>query len=99
MSEKLHASSKEYSVDVLPSIPGDSDEGVPVRPIEPKILRRASLKIDLYLIPIIGMFRELYPLVSILTLPLTSPITRPIVLSSECRYDPSRANVQTVASL
>jgi hypothetical protein len=58
MSEKNHPSSKEYSVDVGPRILWD--EGAPLRPIDPKILRRASLKIDLSLIPIVGMFREPY---------------------------------------
>jgi hypothetical protein len=58
MSEKIHPSSKEYNVDVVPSILGD--EGTPVHLIDPKILRRASLKIDLSLIPIVGMFREPY---------------------------------------
>ena len=62
MSEKIHASSKEYSVDVLPSFLGD-ESAASIRPIDPKILRRASLKIDLYIIPIIGMFREPYFLV------------------------------------
>ena len=56
-SEKNHSSGKEYSADV-PSIGGDED--APIRPIDPKILRRATLKIDFYLIPIIGMFCELY---------------------------------------
>lgn len=56
-SEKIHSSGKEYSADV-PSIHGDED--APIRPIDPKILRRATLKIDFYLIPIIGMFCELY---------------------------------------
>lgn len=57
-SEKIHSSSKEYSVDVGPSIRRDED--VPIHPIDPKILRRATLKIDFYLVPIISMFRELY---------------------------------------
>ena len=98
MLEKLHLSSKEYCVDVLPSILGDEAyEGMPVQPIDPKILSRASLKIDLYLIPIIGMFREFlqYLPFPCLSPDLTSPIPRSIVLSSECRYGPSWANVQT----
>ena len=57
-SEKIHSSNKECSVDVVPSIPRDEDE-LPIRPADPKVLRRATLKIDFYLIPIIGMFCEL----------------------------------------
>jgi len=57
-SEKIHSSGKGYGVDVVPSIGGDED--APIRPIDPKILRRATLKIDFYLIPMIGMFHLLY---------------------------------------
>ena len=57
-SEKIHSSNKEYSVDVVPSVPRDEDE-LPIRPTDPKVLRRATLKIDLYFIPIIGTFCEL----------------------------------------
>ena len=59
-SEKIHSSNKESSVDVVASIRGD--ENAPIHPIDPKVLRRATLKIDFYLIPIIGMFCELSPL-------------------------------------
>jgi hypothetical protein len=55
-AEKIHSSSKENSLDVQ-SIRGD--ENALVRPIDPIVLRRATLKIDFYLIPIIGMFCEL----------------------------------------
>jgi hypothetical protein len=98
MSEKIHSSSKEYSVDVLPSILGD--EGAPTQPIDPKILRRASVKIDLYLIPILGMFREPYLLVSTRSMSqaltcVTFLILRSLVYSSECRCGSSPVNVQT----
>ncbi|KAH8978736.1 MFS general substrate transporter [Lactarius hatsudake] len=53
-SEKVHSSNKESSVDVVTNIPGD--ENAPIHPIDPKVLRRATLKIDFYLIPIVGMF-------------------------------------------
>lgn len=53
-SEKIHYSAQESSVE---SIPGD--ENAPIRPIDPEVLRRATLKIDLYLVPIIAMFCEL----------------------------------------
>ncbi|KAH9023853.1 MFS general substrate transporter [Lactarius pseudohatsudake] len=52
-SEKVHSSNKESSVDVA-IIPGD--ENAPIHPIDPKVVRKATLKIDFYLIPIIGMF-------------------------------------------
>ena len=57
-SEKSRSANKEYSVDVVLSITGDENT-LPIRPTDPKILRRATLKIDFYLIPIIGMFCEL----------------------------------------
>ncbi|KAH9026161.1 MFS general substrate transporter [Lactarius hengduanensis] len=52
-SEKVHSPNKEDSVDVA-SIPGD--ENASIHPIDPKVLRRATLKIDFYLIPIISTF-------------------------------------------
>ncbi|KAF8268971.1 major facilitator superfamily domain-containing protein [Lactarius quietus] len=45
MAEKIHPSSKEDNI----------DENAPTRPIDAKILRRAILKINCYLIPIVGM--------------------------------------------
>ncbi|KAH9018670.1 MFS general substrate transporter [Lactarius pseudohatsudake] len=53
-SEKVHSSNEKSSVDVVANIPGD--ENAPIHPIDPKVLRRATLKIDFYLIPIVGMF-------------------------------------------
>ncbi|KAI9459142.1 MFS general substrate transporter [Lactarius psammicola] len=55
-SEKLHSPSREYSFDVVPGLNIRGDENVPVNHIDPKVLRRATLKIDFYLIPMIGMF-------------------------------------------
>ncbi|KAI9451629.1 hypothetical protein BJY52DRAFT_1190845 [Lactarius psammicola] len=55
-SKKVHSSNEEYSVDVVSSIP---EEKAHIRPIDPKVLRVATLKIDFYLIPIIGMFLSL----------------------------------------
>ncbi len=55
-SEK-HSSNKEYGVDVVSSIRGE--ENTPTPPADPKVLRRATLKIDFYLIPITAMFCEL----------------------------------------
>ena len=63
-SEKLHSPSREYSFDVVPGLNIRGDENVPVNHIDPKVLRRATLKIDFYLIPMIGMFCELSPLKS-----------------------------------
>ncbi|KAF8265315.1 major facilitator superfamily domain-containing protein [Lactarius quietus] len=54
MAEKTHPSSKEDNINVVPSFRGD--ENAPTGPIDAKILRRATLKIDCYLIPIVGMF-------------------------------------------
>lgn len=70
-SEKIHSSAKGYGVDVVPSIGGDED--APIGLVDPKILRRATLKIDFYLIPIIGMFCELN-LLSHRCLSLISPL-------------------------
>ena len=42
---------KESSSDIIPSLRGDDCEAA-----NTKILRRATLKIDSYLIPILGMF-------------------------------------------
>jgi hypothetical protein len=79
-SEKIRSSGKGYNIDVVPSIHGDED--APIRPIDPKILRRATLKIDFYLIPIIGMFCELC-LLSHTCVSLISPIPRSVIFSSE----------------
>ena len=49
LSEKIHSSSKEYGVELVPGIRGDED--APIRTLDPNCLRRATLKIDFYLIP------------------------------------------------
>jgi hypothetical protein len=89
-SEKIHSANKEScSVDVILSIPGD-EHAPPIRPADPKVLKRATLKIDFYLIPIIGMFCELSLLSPYLS--LISPIIRSFVVSSEysCNLSPSK---------
>ena len=58
-SEKFHSPSMEYGFDAVPSLRTHVDENLSVNYIDPKVLRRATLKIDCYLIPIIGMFCEL----------------------------------------
>jgi hypothetical protein len=45
---------KEASSDIIPSLRGDDSEQA--LPTNMKILRTATLKIDFYLIPILGMF-------------------------------------------
>ena len=70
LSEKIHSSSKEYNVDVVQEIRRDED--APIRPINPRVLKRATLKTDFYLIPILGMFRELYLVSCPFTLSLIS---------------------------
>ncbi|KAI0301016.1 hypothetical protein B0F90DRAFT_1720978 [Multifurca ochricompacta] len=53
---------KENGSDVISSIHGDDREHI--HPIDPKVLRRATLKIDFYLIPIVAMYYLLSFLVS-----------------------------------
>lgn len=64
------ASPKEKTSDIVQILPSDDPEKI--QPTDPKVLQRATLKIDLYLIPIVGMF-------SVSSLPLDSPV---IVMSS-----------------
>ena len=45
---------KEASSDFTPA--SDSDDRERILPVNPKVLRRATLKTDFYLIPIVGMF-------------------------------------------
>jgi len=63
-------SPKENTSDIAPTLPSNDPEKI--QPTDPKLLQRATLKIDLYLIPIVGMF-------SVLSLSLASPV---IVMSS-----------------
>jgi hypothetical protein len=45
---------KENTSDIIPSLRGDDTEQN--RAVHAKLLERATLKIDFYLIPIVGMF-------------------------------------------
>lgn len=53
-SGRSRTSNKEVVSDIIPSLHGDDHELM--HPTNAKILRRATLKIDFYLIPIVGMF-------------------------------------------
>ncbi|KAH9992319.1 MFS general substrate transporter [Russula vinacea] len=53
-SGRSHTLNKEASSDIIPSLRGDDSEQA--LPTNMKILRRATLKVDFYLIPILGMF-------------------------------------------
>jgi hypothetical protein len=53
------------AIDIATILPSNDPEKI--QPTDPKVVRRATLKIDLYLIPIIGMF-------SVSTLSLDSPV-------------------------
>ena len=70
---------KEASSDFTPT--SDSDDRERILPVNPKVLRRATLKTDFYLIPIVGMFCK-SPLLtssSIIHLPFRS-----FIIPSEC---------------
>ncbi len=56
---------KENMFDIAPILPSNDPEKI--QPTDPKVLQRVTLKIDIYLIPIIGMF-------SVSSLPLDSPV-------------------------
>ena len=94
-SEKIHSPSKESSADDQ-SIRGD--ENAPIRPIDPKVLRRATLKIDFYLIPIIGMFCELSLLLHPIPVSYRS-ISRSFVFSCEYSCGCMPVNLQTLVQL
>jgi hypothetical protein len=49
-------SNKEAIPDIIPNIPVRGDECEQIHPANTRILQRATLKIDFYLIPIMGMF-------------------------------------------
>lgn len=55
-SRRLRTSNKEATPDTIPSIQVRGDDREQMHPVNTKILRRATLKIDFYLIPITGMF-------------------------------------------
>ena len=55
-SRPLRTSNKETISDIIPNLPVRGDDFEQMHPANTKILQRATLKIDLYLIPITGMF-------------------------------------------
>ena len=60
---------KENTSDITHRLHGDDREQN--KAVDPKVLQRVTLKIDFYLIPILGMFRVSFlPLVSSHLLPL-----------------------------
>jgi hypothetical protein len=63
---------KEAIPDIIPNIPVRGDDCEQIHPANTKILQRATLKIDSYLIPIIGMFRVSF--ISTFTSQSSSPI-------------------------
>ena len=65
-SERAPSPNKENTSDIIHRLCEDDREQN--KAADPKVLQRATLKIDLYLIPIIGMFRVSF-------LPLVSPPT------------------------
>ena len=64
-TRRLRTSNKEAISDIIPNLPARGDDCEQMHPANTKILRRATLKIDLYLIPIMGMF--CVPLISTFT--------------------------------
>lgn len=81
-SEKFRFPSRDFSLDALPSPTTRRHESITVNHIDPEVLRRATLKIDFYLIPIIGMFCELSLLIRALCILITL-ILRSSVFSGE----------------
>ena len=55
-SRRLSTSNKEVISDIIPNLPVRGDDCEQMHPANAKILRRATLKIDFYLIPMMGMF-------------------------------------------
>ena len=56
-SRRLRTSNKEVTPDIIiPNIPVHGDDYEQMHPANAKILQRATLKIDFYLIPMMGMF-------------------------------------------
>ena len=64
-SRRLSTSNKEVISDIIPNLPVRGDDCEQMHPANAKILRRATLKIDFYLIPMMGMF--CVPLISTFT--------------------------------
>ena len=55
-SRRSRTSNKEAISDIIPDLPVRGDDCEQMHPANTKILQRAILKIDFYLIPIMGMF-------------------------------------------
>jgi hypothetical protein len=55
-SRLSRTSNNEAIPDIIPNIPVRGDDCEQIHPANTKILQRATLKIDSYLIPIMGMF-------------------------------------------
>jgi hypothetical protein len=55
-AESRRLRTKEAISDIIPNLPVRGDNCEQMHPANTKILRRATLKIDLYLVPIMGMF-------------------------------------------
>jgi hypothetical protein len=71
-SKRLRTSDKEAVSDIIPNLPMRGDDYEQMHPANTKILQRATLKIDFYLIPITGMFCLF--LVSTITPQSSSPV-------------------------
>ena len=67
-SKLSHSPNKENTSDIVHSLRGDDCEQN--KAADTKVLQRATLKIDFYLIPIVGMFSASFKF-----LPLVSPST------------------------
>jgi hypothetical protein len=55
-TESIRLRPKEAISDVIPNLPVRGDNCEQMHPANTKVLRRATLKIDFYLIPIMGIF-------------------------------------------
>jgi hypothetical protein len=55
-SRLMRTSNKEAISDIIPNLPVRGDDCEQMHPANTKILRRATLKTDFYIIPITGMF-------------------------------------------
>lgn len=82
---------KETTSDIIPSLHGYDCEMI--QPTNMKILRRATLKIDFYLIPMVGMFCVSHPLSLYFSL-LTSPSDLLSFLVSALAIAPQRWSQQ-----
>ena len=55
-SRRSRPPNKEAISDIIPSLPVRGDDCEQMHPANTKVLQRATLKVDLYLIPMMGMF-------------------------------------------